>query len=529
MAAQRHSKKRDPDFDGSADMRLVDLQRQALGVAAPSLGVWESEAHAEGTAVEAEPQQALASAVLAVEASAVPPEDVIPGAIVTISLSIANEGAAAARGVLVCAPLPGGAAYRNGSLVRDGRPVLDDDAEDLFGTGLAIGTIEPQRRSTLLWKIGVRLGNRPLVIAPIVRADQAAVVGAAPVVVARREGATSTFAAGLSRLDPALYDPEAPAEIGEELPIYELDEEEALIQEAADAALSSTLAEPPAEALPKTEYRPSIEPPSPAPVPPAQPEPAAPPAQPEPIPEPGPPVIEPAFPELPDQPPEMEPAAAAREAVVLLGRIDRPSLAYFERTFNGAKPPTLLNHFILAGSLACTLPPSGEDAAGLRPHMEAQGQLLQRIVLHEKMGKKEPIAEYAGRMQARVDSFVASPVQPLTAPEDPNVLLLRNELEPPTLAVLRKMQEDAARWDFTKARQLTLALQARDVAAAAPGAAIEDARNALRQYAQTSATQLQRFFVRMRIDRTTGLLFARDETLDAAARTLIAALIALFS
>jgi hypothetical protein len=32
----------------------------------------------------------------------------------------------------------------------------------------------------------------------------------------------------------------------------------------------------------------------------------------------------------------------------------------------------------------------------------------------------------------------------------------------------------------------------------------------------------------MRIDRTTGLLFAHDETLDSAARSLVAALTALF-
>ncbi|HET9096321.1 MAG TPA: hypothetical protein VFN37_06640, partial [Candidatus Baltobacteraceae bacterium] len=83
-------------------------------------------------------------------------------------------------------------------------------------------------------------------------------------------------------------------------------------------------------------------------------------------------------------------------------------------------------------------------------------------------------------------------------------------------------------WDFTKARQLTLALQARRLSAHAPIDRIEEAESALRGYAQTAATQLQRFFVRMRIDRTTGLLFARDETLDAAARTLITALTSLF-
>jgi hypothetical protein len=107
-------------------------------------------------------------------------------------------------------------------------------------------------------------------------------------------------------------------------------------------------------------------------------------------------------------------------------------------------------------------------------------------------------------------------------------VLLEVELETPTLAVLRKIQEDSARWDFTKARQLTLALQGRKIAANAPFDRVEAAENALRAYAQIASTQLQRFFVRMRIDRTTGLLFAHDETLDAAARALVSALTALF-
>jgi hypothetical protein len=261
-------------------------------------------------------------------------------------------------------------------------------------------------------------------------------------------------------------------------------------------------------------------------APPAQPEPAPPPDQPAPVPEPGVPTEEPSIPPPPEQPPDIEPAA--REAVVLYGRLDRPSIAYFERQFSGTKAPTLLNHFILSGALACTRNIDGDDVAGLKAHMDAQGQLLQRIVLHEKMGRKEPIAEYAGTMQARVDQFAPAPVSQLSPLDDANVLLLENELEAPTLAVLRKMQEDGARWDFTKARQLTLALQGRRIVANAPGDKIEAAEAALRGYAQTANTQLQRFFVRMRIDRTTGLLYAREETLDAAARALIQALIALF-
>ena len=460
--------RREPDFDESADMRLVELHRAALGVPSPPRGVWESRVQTEGTAVEAEGVQELGSAVIAVDVAANPAGDVIPGAIVTLSLSIANDGVSDARNVCVAVSLPGGATYRNGSFFRDGRPLLDDAADDLFGNGTRIPAIAPKSRVTFIWKIGVRLGNKPLVIAPAVSADDTAIVGAQPAIVSRKPGAESGFATQVQRYDRALFD-ERPPSI-DDLPIYELDPEEALEHEAADAALS-----PPA---PHAEYRPPMEPPQQPIAPPSQPEPAPPPDQPAPDPEPGVPVEEPSIPAPPEQPPDIEPAA--REAVVLYGRIDRPSLAYFDRLFGGTKAPSLLNHFILGGALACTRSLEGGDAAGLKQHLDAQGQLLQRIVLHEKMGKKEPIAEYAGSMLARVDQFIPAPVPQMAPQEDANVLLLEAELDAPTLGVLRKMQEDSGRWDFTKARQLTLALQARRVGAKADAARIQSAEDALR-------------------------------------------------
>jgi hypothetical protein len=504
--------RKDPDFDGSADMRLVELQRAALGVAAPARSAWESDAHTEGSSAPVSPEPVLESAVLAAELTANPPADVIPGAVVTLALSIANEGSIAARAVRVAVPLPGGATYRSGSFVRDGRPVHDNEADAFFGTGLQAGTLAPKTRATFLWKIGVRLGNKPLVMTPLVDAEDTAIVGAAPVIISRREEALNAFAGELQRYDQPVS--------SDELPIYELDEEEIIEHEAADAALSG-------------EYRPGIEPPLQPVPPPDQPEPIPPPDQPAPVWEPGEPVVEPSIPPPPEMPPDFEPAAAeppaaARTAVVLYGQLDRPSIAYFERIWSGPKPATLLNHFILGGALACTRDAGGHDVAGLKAHMDAQAQLLQRAVLHEKMGKKEPIAEYTGSMLARVDQFVPAPVVPRAPSGDENVLLLESELETPALSLLRKMQDESARWDFTKARQLTLALQAHRVASHASPELAEAAETALRAYAQTAATQLQRFFVRMRIDRTTGLLGACDETLDKAARTLIAALVALF-
>jgi hypothetical protein len=94
-------------------------------------------------------------------------------------------------------------------------------------------------------------------------------------------------------------------------------------------------------------------------------------------------------------------------------------------------------------------------------------------------------------------------------------------LHEPALAVIRKIDEERDRWDFVKARQLTLALQAQRVVLDddSRAAAID---NALRSYAQHSMTVLQKLFVRLRIDKTTGVLFQNETALDSAARNLLA-------
>ncbi|MDE2482975.1 MAG: hypothetical protein KGN02_12400 [bacterium] len=492
----------DPDFELSADMRLLELQRAALGLAPPNRTAWQSRALADnaGIAPSEEPVPQQRSAVLAVELTATPSGGVIPGAVVTLALSVANDGAAPARGTIVAVPVPGGAAFRPGSFVMDGRDGGDDAAEHFFGSGLPIGELAAGTRRTFVWKLGVRLGTKPLLLAPVVRAEGAGVVGARALAVSRKETPSALFAAEIERADPALYTPKPliPVAIpADELPIYELDAEEEIVFEAADAALSSA-APPPA--------------PKPAPPPPPAPEPA--PAaivEPEPVVEREPIVAPVPIPEPP------------REAVVLYGRFDRATLAFFERTFNGSKPPTILSHCIFASALACATPAAGDDAIGLKAHLAAQSQILHRAQLHERLGKKEPIAEYAGELLAALERIAPAPVVDAVPAAD--ALALVAEIEEPTRAVLAKIAEDRARWDFVKARQLTLALQAQRVAGRprddAAAAALE---NALRVYAQTSMTVLQKLFVRLRIDRTTGVLFQNEAQLDAAARALVAAL-----
>jgi hypothetical protein len=457
-------------------MRLLELQRSSLGLVAPDRVAWETRYVVDSTpGVEVVPEPPTpATALLAVTLTATPPCEVIPGTVITYALSLVNDGAAAASDVVAAVPLPGAVAYRFGSLHINQRAADDAAADRLFGTGLDLGSIDAGSRTTLLWKVGVRMGTKPLVVIPQVRARETAVLGGGPLVVERRGSATA-FAGELAAADRALYEPAPliPVQIPvDELPIYELDTEEQLVYEAADAALSDTVVQQPI-------------------------------VEPEPTPQ--------------QAKPEPEPV---REAVVLYAALERPTLAFFERIFNGSKDPTILQHCIFASALACAVDADGNDAVGLRAHLAAQSQILHRISLHEKLGKKEPIGEYAGELLAQLDTITPAPVHAVS-PSGADRLVLANELHEPALAVVRKISEERARWDFIKARQLTLALQAQRIVLNddARAAAID---NALRAYAQHAMTVLQKLFVRLRLDRTTGVLFQTDPSLDNAARALLA-------
>lgn len=483
---------REPDFELSADMRLLELQRSALGLSAPERPAWETRLSTEPSFGLDEPREIpRETAVLAIDLHATPDGDVIAGTVITLSLSVSNEGDAEALGIRVAVPRPGAATYRTGSFVRDGRAVSDDAAEDFFGNGISIERLAPNSRATFVWKLGVALGTKPLVLAPDVEAETGAVIGGRPLSISRKRGAITAFSGELSRAEQAFLEPKPliPVDIpADELPIYELDEEEQLVYEAADSALSTQSVETPAVQV----EQPVVEP------------------------EPEPEIAAPG-----SEPIVVAPVVSAREAVALFSAFSPATLTFFERVFNASKPPTILQHCIFGSALACTRDARGDDSSGLKAHLDAQSQVLHRISLHEKLGKKAPIAEYAGELLADLDRLVPAPVA--TPALDPTGLTLSSEVLEPTLNVIRKIAEERGRWDFVKARQLTLALQAQTIAHAdeARKAAVE---NALRTYAQASMTVLQKLFVRIRIDRTTGLLFQSEPPLDASARALLAAL-----
>lgn len=454
----------EPDFDASADMKLLGRRRSSLGLPAPTEPVLAIIAQDGEPVVRFEAPKR--GAVLLLDITAVPKDGVIPGAIVTIALSVTNDGDADADDTVLAVPLPGGVTYRPGSFVRDGHAQYDDVAESFFGSGFAIGMLPAKTRATFVWKLAVRLGQSPLLIAPSARASNAAVAGGRQLRIGRR-APTGGAAFGLPLPQPKPFVPTAlPIAV---LPFYELDAEEEIIAEAAEAALS--------------------------------------------------PMVAP----RPEHPP--------RQGLLLLGTFDRTTHAFFSGTFATRKSPSLLQHCIFGTALACTRRyDDGAQAGGLAAHFEAQSRLLHRIVLHERMGKKEPIAQYAGAFPDGLTDL--EPCEVATKPglyADASTLVTSVDVEAPARAVFARLIQESERWDFVKARQLALALQAKNASGAYSDAHLQtNAAQALREYAQVSTTILQRLFVRMRVDGTTAILFANEPQLDAAARALLVALEPLF-
>src|SRR6185312_4312051 len=189
-------------FDQSADMRLVELRREQLGIAKPTAAAWQSKAAVDlpfGPAPEiAAPES---GAVLNLALTANPDSGLIPGAVVTLGLSVVNEGSKPATKAALRLPLPTAMTYRPGSMQIDGRDVSDDLAEQLFGTGLDLGTLTGSQRRTVLLKLTAKASVDHPVLFPTLSSADAAVVGAKAVKLERKSAPTA-FASSVTRALP---------------------------------------------------------------------------------------------------------------------------------------------------------------------------------------------------------------------------------------------------------------------------------------------------------------------------------------
>lgn len=466
-------------FEQSADMRLLELHRKALGKEAPARPNWQAERTDVGDAAfsdEVAPPQ-LQGARIAVTVSATPNKNLIPGAVVTASIALFNEGTQAAANLKANVPVPHAMRYRAGTFLLDGRPASDDVAEAFFGPGYGFAKLEPGQRVTALWKLDMLAGTEAPRLSPHVTAGGAGVFGAAPISLTRAP-----------KKDAALPLPEKyVAQPEDERPFYELDAEEEL---ALKAGLPSEAATPPEAPL---VVMPDLAP--------ADPKPEV--------------VAEAASPELEV---EAEPEAAAEQtAPRLYCTIDSASLRMITKLFESGSFGQL-PHYSLQNALACTVGASGKEL-GLQQHFASQNSLLGRALLMRRLGKTVSVAEFS-RGDTGFAQLGAVPPVPAGASE-PAALFM--EITPAEIEFCAPVAELDSLAVFVRLRQLAVALQCRRVAHADVELAAR-LQDLLERYAAAARSSINRTFVRSKLDPKFDVFGATDAATDALARELIAQL-----
>ncbi|GAC1655457.1 MAG: hypothetical protein NVS9B12_06570 [Vulcanimicrobiaceae bacterium] len=446
-------------FEQSADMRLLELHRKALGKSAPPPSQWLGSSDTrDALAVEDVPAPALTGARLNVDVAATPNQKLIPGAVVTVTLAVHNIGDRPVSNVLVAVPVPGEAAYRAGSLEVDRRALSEADAALFLGSGFTIAHVSAGQRVGFTWKISVGPGTAPLLISPRVLAGGAGVVGGTPILMARGTAASS------ARLPDAYLPPAREAE----RPFYELDE-----REEAEAAHELAAAPPPA-AAPLVMMPDILEEPAPA----------------APLPEPVPQLLEPR----------------------LYCTLDTSSLNLLKKLF-ASESFGQVPHYILQNGLACSLGSEGRDY-GIRAHLSKQGGLLSRALLVRKLNKPMRVGDFAGGAQGIDLGAANTPMQ--KAP--PYVLYM--ELKPADVDFSSAADSGNPLESFIRNRQLAVVLQAQRVATQDDALKVR-AESLLAGYAAAARAAINRTFIKAKLDKNFDPFGGANPAADALAHELI--------
>ena len=479
----------DDHFERSADMRLLEHQRRSLGLLPQERPRWRTRLSASLAHVPVADEAPIErqGAAVACTLHAHPSAGLIAGAVVTVTIVLNNDGPAPAHGVCITLPLPPALTYRPASLLIDGREA-DARTGELFESGLMLGAMTGHQRTTILFKAGVRAGSDPIVLAPTVAARGAGVVGARPVVLSRSTTAPSAFGLALAtEVDPpaaaSLASPAIPPESlpGDELPFYELDEEETIAAEALDGALS-----------PMTPQRDA---------------PTVPAAVPEPV------KTDPPVARLPSD----TNAIATGGAPALIVTLAATKLAAMRQFFVPDRSFGMTAHYLLLTVLATQTGEQGDGALG--EFFAAQERLLMRALIARKMGKPVALDDVAGALPPFPLGVWEGPQVPFAPSE---AIVLYRTFKPGELDFLASAVGNAGTPVFVRAAQLAVGLAPQRVAA--PLADGRRCDELLAAYANAAAAEINRLFVRARLDRKTDLFGAASPQLDERARTLLDAL-----
>lgn len=492
-------------FDRDADSRLLERRRrEELGLAPhrPAASSTPPRFGAESMLADESPPPASRSAVLRVAVVARPNRELIPGAVVTVVVSVHDDGHAAADNVDLRITLPAESEPIASSFARDG---VEIDGEALLGPGLLLGTVEAGEEIRIRFAFRVLPGIGPLDLGVHARAPGVPTISAPAQRLMRRSGH---------------------AAMAETRPFFELEAGE------ADVEMRDTVA---ADALPRRTVDAFVDEPivvpvviEPEPEPEAEPEPEPIAVEPEPeiiavveaeivtvelVPESEPVAAEP----LPGLPPETEPAPPPRvREFALLRHLEVDEVRALERVFSGGVPHGLAGLALLS-SIAAVDAPLGA-ALGVRDFARSVAAALPRALVAARLQHATtPVVTRAAL--ASIRPYALAPAGDAGGEGAMLALRLDERGLDGLRAVLGRDLDDI----FLRGVQVLLAVCPRSLEGVDARPA-ERAGEALAQYRVAAGAWLMRVTVRRAVDRAYDPLTADDRLLHEAGRALVGVL-----
>lgn len=455
-------------FERDADTQLLERRRrEELGLppAAASASNTPARFGPESMVGDGVPLAEPRGAMLRVSLEARPNRELIPGAVVTFVVEVADDGDTDADDVRLRIALPPETEPLAGSFTRDDVAV---DGETLLGEGLRIGTVPAADWIRLRFAVRVLPGTGPLDVLAHAQAPGVPVIAAPALRLTRRSG-------------HAAYAPPRP--------FFELEAGE------TDDELATVAAAPPE---PQRAVDTVLD------------EPAA-------------PQILPAEPPAPQSTPP-EPVAAAEpvpEAVQVLARVvDADEVRALERVFAGAVPHGLAALALLS-SIAAADGPLG-SALGVAEFARAISAALPRALVAARMGRPTPQVVTAAAL-ATIRAAAPAPADAADGAPAVGGPLLVARLDARELDALRALLARELADPFLRGVQVLLAVVPRELDGVDEGAAAA-ARDALAAYRVAAGAWLMRVTVRRAVDRAFDPLVADDTALHETGRALVAAL-----
>lgn len=531
-------------FDRNADTQLLDRRRQEeLGLTP------QRPSAASSTPVRFGPESMLGdetpprprAAMLRVAADARPERELIPGAVVTVVVSVHDDGDAPAADVLMRVAVPAECEPVAGSFARDEAP-LDGDA--LLGEGLRIGTIAAGQAVRVRFAMRVLPGTGPLDVLVHANAPGVPTIAAPTLRLTRRAGHAAFDAPrpffeleadetdeSLTPLAAVVSTPEPPRTVNtlvDEPAAPEVVAPEAVAPEKAVAPAAIVPdyvvveAVPPTPAVPDVVVEKAVPMRAPEVVAPAvvvvkrTPKPAAPKppkaAAPEPKPEPKPkPAAKPRARKR-----AANPATEGPRPHVLARALAEADVYMLERVFAGAVPHGLAAVALLS-SIAAVDAPLG-DALGVREFTRTISAAVPRALVAARTNRPAPAIVTRESLET-IRAFAPAPAEPF-AQDGPLLVTRLDERELDGLrSVLARDLDDV----FLRGVQVLLAVAPRALDGVAPAASAPVAE-ALAAYRVAAGAWLMRVTVRRAVDRRYDPLVANDASLHEAGRGLVAAL-----